>query len=464
MTASVGEDLARVTVISPTRRIDLALPGSTTLGELLPNIIRFAGFDGATSQEAIHAWVLQRLGEDPLDPNKKVSALNIRDGETLHLRQREATMPDAAFDDVVDAVTTATSTRPSWVAGHSQWVAVVALTALLVVVPVMSLWRADLTTPYGGLAETGVTAFLAVAAAVGSIVLSRAYGRYLPAAGLGWAADVLFGAAGLYVLPTQPLPLRVLIASAMVLLMAATIWLAARVQPYAQLAVVISALLILLSTMTMVLLNGMVAEVAAVAIALVLAATSLLPVMSYHLARVAMPNLPVTAEALMADNQPVQSDIVARALSADRVLGAFLTATGVTVTVLMVPILLRADWIVLALAAAVSLAMMLRARAFVGRTQRLALLLPGALIGFAAVVMALMALPFGWRLGVSTVVVLFGGLALASYASSMYNRILSPTYGRIGDILEWIGIMAIVPLVLAVLDVYLTISGWAAGK
>ena len=90
MTTTVGEDLARVTVISPTRRIDLALPGSTTLGELLPNIIRFAGFDGATTQEAIHAWVLQRLGEDPLDPNKKVSSLNIRDGETLHLRQRES--------------------------------------------------------------------------------------------------------------------------------------------------------------------------------------------------------------------------------------------------------------------------------------------------------------------------------------------------------------------------------------
>ncbi len=465
MTTTVGEDLARVTVISPTRRIDLALPGSSTLGELLPNVIRFAGFDGATTQEAVHAWVLQRLGEDPLDPNKKVSALNIRDGETLHLRQRESTMPDAAFDDVVDAVTTATSTRPSWVAAHSQWFAVVAMTALLVVVPLMGLWRADTSVPFGGLPEAALAAFLAIVAAVGSIVLSRAFGHFLPAAGLGWAADILFGAAGLYILPTQSLPLRVLIASAMVLLMAAVIWLAARVQPYAQLAVVISAALILLTTMVMVLIGaGTVVEVSAVAIALILAATSMLPVLSYQLARVAMPNLPATAEALMADNQPVQSDIVARAISADRVLGAFLTATGVTVVALMIPVLMRADWIVLALGAAVSLAMMLRARAFVGRTQRLAMLLPGALIGFAVVVMALMALPFGWRLGVSTLVVLFGGLALASYGSVMYNRIVSPTYGRIGDILEWIGIMAIVPLVLAVLDVYLTVNGWAAGK
>jgi len=166
----------------------------------------------------------------------------------------------------------------------------------------------------------------------------------------------------------------------------------------------------------------------------------------------------------MADDQPVQSDIVARAISADRVLGAFLAATGITVSLLMVPVLMRADWVVLALGAAVSLAMMLRARAFVGRTQRLSLLLPGALIGFAVVVMALTALPFAWRLGISTVVVVLGGLALAAYASTMYNRIVSPLYGRIGDVLEWLGIMAIVPLVLAVLDVYLTVSGWAAGK
>ncbi len=465
MTTTVGEDLARVTVISPTRRIDLALPGSSTLGELLPNVIRFAGFDGSTTQEAVHAWVLQRVGEDPLDPHKKVSALNIRDGETLHLRQRESTMPDAAFDDVVDAVTTATSTRPSWVAANSQWVTVIAMTALLVVVPVMGLVRADLFVPFGGLPEAGITAFLAIAAAVGSIVLSRAFGHFLPAAGLGWAADILFGAAGLYVLPTQPWPLRVLIGAAMLLLMAAVIWLAARVQPYAQLATVLSAALILVTTTVMVLIGGdVVVDVAAVAIAVILAGTSLLPVLSYHLARVALPNLPATSEALMADQQPVQSDIVARAISADRVLGAFLAATGVTVALLMVPVLRRGDWVVLCLGAAVSLAMMLRARAFVGRTQRLAMLLPGALIGFAVVVMALMALPFGWRLGLSGFVVLFGGLALAAYGSTMYNRILSPTYGRIGDILEWIGIMAIVPLVLAVLDVYLTLHGWAAGK
>lgn len=464
MTTTVGEDLARVTVISPTRRIDLALPGTTTLGELLPNIIRFAGFDGSTSQEAIHAWVLQRLGEDPLDPNKKVAALSIRDGETLYLRLRESTMPDAAFDDVVDAVTTATSTRPSWVAAHSQWVAVAAMTALLTVVPLMELWRADLSVQYGGLAEAFLTGFIAVAAAVGAIVLSRAFGHFLPAAGLGWAATVVFGASGLFILPTQSLPLRVLIASAMMLLMSATIWLAARVQPYAHLAVLISALLVLLTTMAMVLLGGKVVEVSSVAIALILAATSLLPGLSYQLARVAMPNLPTTAEALMADDQPVQSDIVARAISADRVLGAFLAATGITVSLLMVPVLMRADWVVLALGAAVSLAMMLRARAFVGRTQRLSLLLPGALIGFAVVVMALTALPFAWRLGISTVVVVLGGLALAAYASTMYNRIVSPLYGRIGDVLEWLGIMAIVPLVLAVLDVYLTVSGWAAGK
>ncbi len=464
MTTTVGEDLARVTVISPTRRIDLALPGSTTLGELLPSIVRFAGFEGASTQETVHAWVLQRLGEDPLDTNKKVSALSIRDGETLHLRQRESTMPDAAFDDVVDAVTTATSTRPSWVPHNSQWFAVVSMVALLVGLPALELWHLGLEPPGGGVIEAALTLVVGSAAGVGAIVLSRAFGRFLPAAGLAWATDALYGAGGLFLLPREPLPLRVMMAAALVLLAATVMWLAARVQPYAHLAALVTAFLVMLATMAMVLFDGKVVEAGAVSVALILAVTSLLPMLSYQLARVEMPNLPATAEALMADDQPVQSDIVARAVSADRVLGAFLAASGLTVTLLMAPVLMRGDWPVLALGAAVALALMLRSRAFVGYTQRMSLLLPGSLIGFASVAITMLGLPYGLRLALGTVLVLVAGLALATYASRTYDRIMAPTWGRIGDILEWLGIMAIVPLVLAVLNVYTMVLGWAAGR
>ncbi len=452
-----------MTVISPTRRIDVALPGSVSLGECLPTVLKFSGYESTSPQEAVHAWVLQRLGEDPLDTTKRVAALNLRDGETLHLRQRENVMPDAAFDDVVDAVTTATTARPSWTPPQSQWAAVVAMCALLVGIPVVMLGSADLAAPFGGLVEAGLTLFVGLLALVGSIVLSRAFGSYLPAAGLSWASVTLAAVGGLYLMPTQPWSLRVLLASACALVFSATSWLAARVQPYAVLAIVLASAALLLASMVMV-LTGAATAVAAVAVAVVLAMTSALPTLSYHAARVAMPNLPATAEALMADDQPVQSDIVTRAITADKVLGAFLTATGVTVILLMVPILAAGSWLGLALGAAVAVALMLRARAFVGRTQRTALLVSGLVVGAAVIALTLLALSPLWRAVAGIGIAVFAVAALAGYAAAMYDKILTPVWGRFGDILEWLSIMAIVPLVLGVLDVYGLVLGFAASR
>lgn len=52
------EDLARVTIISSARRVDLALPGSVTLSELLPSILKFAGLESNTPTDAVHALSL----------------------------------------------------------------------------------------------------------------------------------------------------------------------------------------------------------------------------------------------------------------------------------------------------------------------------------------------------------------------------------------------------------------------
>ena len=120
VSTTVEEDLTRVTVISTSRRVDLALPGSVSLSELLPSILRFSGLESNTPTDSVNAWVLQRFGSDPFDLYTPVTKLSIRDGETLYLRHRESALPDAAFDDVVDAVAGATASRPSWIARHSS--------------------------------------------------------------------------------------------------------------------------------------------------------------------------------------------------------------------------------------------------------------------------------------------------------------------------------------------------------
>ena len=55
---AAGTEQCRVTVAGPERRVDLAIPATATVGELLPVVVRHtAGPDAAD-----RAWVLQRLG------------------------------------------------------------------------------------------------------------------------------------------------------------------------------------------------------------------------------------------------------------------------------------------------------------------------------------------------------------------------------------------------------------------
>lgn len=458
MSTAVVEDFTRVTIISQTRRIDLALPSSVALGEILPTIVRFSGHEPGSVQESVHTWVLQRVGDDPLDPNKLVSALSIRDGETLHLRKRDAAMPDAAFDDVVDAVSTATSTVPAWTPKHSRRLALAMLATILAGIPLALLllraanagWR--LSDPVGG----AIALVVGTAAAVASIVTSRAFNRYAVAATLGWTSVGLWGLGALFVVPPQPqFPTAALVAFAGLLVSSATIGLAARVHPYGMLATVLASLLSLVITMAMVLLPTRVTEVSAVSVATILLVMAGLPQLSYRIAQIALPVLPSGAEQLMADEQPIQADIVSRAVMADKLLASFITATVMTATVFLVPVVNTGHWAALALGAAVSLALLLRARAFVGLTQRLALLLGGIVCTTLTVVeIGAHSSTGGVALAIAGGVIAIGATSLAVYASRMYDKILSPTWGRLGDIFEWIAIMAIIPLVLAVLDVY----------
>lgn len=463
VSTSVIEDFTRVTVISPSRRIDLALPSSIALGEILPNIVRFSGYEPGSVQESVHTWVLQRIGDDPLDPNAKVSALSIRDGEILHLRKRAAAMPDAAFDDVVDAVATATNALPAWTPTHSRRVALAMLAAVTTGIPlVLLMLRAQARgwatfDPIMG----GITLGLGLGAGIASIVLSRAFNRHAVAATLGWITVALFGLGGFFMVPEQPqIHVALLVAFTAILIGSATIGLAARVYPYAMLATVLTATLSLIVTMAMVLMPSRTVEVSAIAVAVMLVMMAALPQLSYMIAQIAMPVLPSDAEQLMADDEPIQLDIVSRAVMADRLLASFIAATVVTAVIFCVPILQRGSWPALCLGAAVSLALLLRARAFVGLSQRLVILLGGIVSTVVTVVqVGIHTAGSGLVLGIGAVVIVVAAAALMVYAARGYDRILSPTWGRIGDIIEWIAIMAVIPLVLAVLDVYTFMLG-----
>ena len=469
MSIAPEEDLSRVTIISSSRRVDLALPGAVTLSELMPSIVRFSGLESNTPTDAVHAWVLQRFGSDPFDLYTPVNKLNLRDGETLHLRQRENAIPDAAFDDVVDAVAGATNSRPSWVARNSRRLGLILMMTVLIGLPLLIILAQPHVDPAQARMDPSlrlplgiavvVTGFLSFASAIGSIALARAAHEKPTATCLAWASAALAGIAGWFaaepVSETVPLSVRLVLAAAGVLVASAACALAARVSALALLAVALTALFTLIAASSMIVVPGHNVEVAAVTLAVMAFLTSFLPTLSYRIAGIALPNLPVTTEAMLADETPVQSDIVSRALFADRLLGSMLAATS-AVAVLAAALTLTQGslWSAL-LVLSVGLAFLLRARAFVGLTQRLARLLGGiACVAMAAVAGAIMA--SSSLLGSA---LLFAGCLVAAYifahySASTYAKVLSPTWGRWGDIFEWLAIIGIVPSLLGVLDLY----------
>ncbi|MFW6599083.1 type VII secretion integral membrane protein EccD [Propionibacteriaceae bacterium Y2011] len=450
-----GDDLARVTVISPTRRIDLALPGGTTLGEIMPNIVRFSGYEGGSAAEVVHAWVLQRFGEDPLDPTRAIADLDIRDGETLHLRQLESAMPDAAFDDVVDAVATSTATQPNWTSRHSVIMALLVGAAILIGIPTLLLLRSP------GLAASVSTLGLAFAAGLSAVLASRAFGKRTAAVALAWMSVVLAGLGGFFLLD-QGLPIQVLTSAACVLLAAGVMGLGAQATPFAFLAAAIVAFVVIVVEIVSVIIPDQQIAVAAIAVTLIMGFTSLLPTASFRLARVAMPNLPSSAEQLVGDDTPVQSDIVVRAVMADKLLAAFLTASSITVALGTLLVLQHGSWFAVALAFCIGLALLLRARSFVGLEHRLPLLIGGVVIVLVTLGIAMVMIPsdvIRVLVGIGAAALL--ALILVIYAASFADRIVAPIWGRFGDVFEWLAIMAIVPLVLAVLNLYAFALGLA---
>ncbi|WP_243422424.1 type VII secretion integral membrane protein EccD [Micromonospora globispora] len=117
--------LSRITIVAPRTRMDLALPSDVPLADLLPTLLRYAGEDLADEGVRHGGWSLSRLGGQPLDGGRTAAQLGVRDGEVLYFNPRVSAAPEIVFDDVVDAVATATNQRPgTWQVGTTRAFAV----------------------------------------------------------------------------------------------------------------------------------------------------------------------------------------------------------------------------------------------------------------------------------------------------------------------------------------------------
>lgn len=441
---------SRVTVVAPRIRIDAALPSDVAVADLLPMVLDMAR-EGAPDGGTAHSgWCLARLGEAAIDPSRTLGSLGIVDGDLLQLRRRAENPPPPLFDDVADAIAVSApdSFRP-WTEATARVLGRVA-GGLALVTAAGALLRAG-----PGLAAAVVAGVGAVVAVAGGAVIARIYRDVVTGVLVAAGGLPLAFVCGLYAVPGAVGRPSFLLAAVLTLVLAAGSVLVVGRGITTFIAFATAAALgsgaFLVAT---VLVEHPAAGIAAGAATVAIGGISLLPRLTIQLAKLPLPQVPGNAEDLQADaGLPDYAAIERRAGVAHEYLtgmiigcgaatatGAVVAATGGTFGVVF--------------AVVVTAVLLLRARSYANGSQAIALLAAGMAAAVGLVLVWIMvASPFVLLLFV------FGGLVAGAALALVLGvvvptRRFSPPLRRSVDVAEAILIASVLPLALAVMDLY----------
>ncbi len=101
--------LVRVTVSSGTRRVDLVLPGSVPVAELLPELARSVGLLDALT--VYGGYRLVTADGRALAPDSGLTLQGVEDGGLLSVTAGIDEEPPRVYDDVVEAMTVTPGVR-----------------------------------------------------------------------------------------------------------------------------------------------------------------------------------------------------------------------------------------------------------------------------------------------------------------------------------------------------------------
>jgi type VII secretion integral membrane protein EccD len=454
--ANSGVELCRVTVVAPRTRMDLALPTDTPLSDLLPTLLKYAGENPDDPAFLRGGWVLQRLGDSAFDPSLRLSGLGIRDGDVLHLRHRETSIPEFAFDDVADAIAVATRER------RAAWQTTDARSSALAVAAAFFLLGALVVLRSGPpwVLPSIVTLVASVVMVGTGTAMSRAFGQATVGALIG-AFGVGYAGVGGFVALGGSLKLdafgaaQMLLASGLVLLMStiAAIGIVASWDSFFGAATV--ALVGVLTSAAVLVSDAAAVPAAGIAVTVALGAVPFLPTLCARLAHLPLPQLPTSAEELRRQTDILPGPtVLQQAITADRLVAA-MVAASTFICVAGGVFLSQAEGVFgPALTGVAGLAMFLRSRHFRGRTHRRWLLVGGVLC--AALVAFRLASD-----GDALLVLLAGGLpglllagGLGAWAVSVPGRRLSPYWARAADLFEVFVLLSVVPLAMGAVGVY----------
>lgn len=494
MSTSASTGFCRVTVVAPDSRIDVALPEDIPLADVYPEVLRLSG--QTLPEGAPTGFHLVRRDGTVLDSSLPLVAQQVRDGDLLSLRPFADSLPPAVYDDVAEAIATAVSAdRSLWGPQLMRGAALIGGVVLLVLLG-FALWFCDLRHDMHSLPGllSGVTALVLTALAG---VRARVYDDRGSALALGLAAlpHALIGGSGIIAIDQNQAmtngPGRVQFLVGCVAVLVLSVLLTALMPggdaPFVAATVVSAAGT--LATFAAILTDASARQVAAAAAVVAVALIGFLPQLSARFAR-----LPVAFHApqqidpragsrlgaqsgaqTAAEEDPADyTRIAARARRGHELLvGLVGGCAAVVIGSTAVLAFTDSTWPEV-LALVLGLSTMLRARLFRHTTQVICLLGAGLLsLGLLVVGISLNLQSFlianMARTSAVDVHILALGAAIALGAALLVAvglivpvRGVSPFWGRILDLVDGLLLISLIPLALAVLDVYSTVRSFTS--
>jgi len=438
----------RVTIAGPRRRLDCALPTDVPLAAMLPSLLHRAGHEPGGGGTPSGGWVLQRLGDVPLDTSQTLTDLAVRTGEVLYLRPGERPLPAVSADDIADTLATAVQGLPGrWTGGHRRVTAfVAAVLAALGGAAVLAVAGPPWTVVVG---PAAVAAVLLVG---GGAALSRIAGDRAGAVVAALALPYSYVCGAALAGPARLVEAAAVLAGSAAVILAAAAGAVATggYRPWF-LAAGLSGACGQAGAVVTLATGGSGAGGAAVVTTAVLLLGHLVPSVAVRLGGAARGVPPVQPADIRAQPPaPSAHDVERAAARTDSYQVALFSVAAAVLAVAAVPLATVTGWAGLTLVGLAAAVYALRARHLTSAASRTALL------AGAGVLSAVLAAATTGRLSTGGDLLLSAAL-LAGCGTAILVALRqpgSPRWGRAGDLLEGAAVVAAAPVALQVLGVY----------
>ena len=440
--AAGASGLVHVTVASGSRRVDLVLPGAIPVAELVPELARSVGLLDATTVYGGYRLITQDGRE--LATDSGLTMQGVEDGGLITVTAGVDDEPPRVYDDVVEAMADVvehdlTPWQPA--AGRRT-----------------ALWAAGLALALGAytLRLEGPGSLTAVAAAVvaillvtGAVVLSRAQDEPQAAVAVAWMGAGYAAVAGtLFLEDGAALEDQIAAAGAGALVAGLVALLGVRDGRPLVLPVVIVGGLMTLGGLLIRATGWDPANVFAVVLVIVVIAGSVFPWLALGATSTRVDQIysvtDITSDPAVIDGDRVRSD----ARLAHQILVA-VTATVGVLLVLISPFAVTLGVTGTLLAVMACIVVMLRTRQYRTDSEVRTGLVSG-LLGLGSVAVSILVKQAEWRAEAAVAFAVAGAVLLAA---TLIPSSPSLRRGRLGDVLETICLLALLPLLVLAIGV-----------